>query len=111
MTILGAHPQRLDLAVHPGDEVNFTVSVLNAAGAAQDLTGWTVAATATDPNGVLLHDFTTTIVGTSIRVFASTAQTRAWLWPVYAARLVVTGTPPSEAAVDIANGWIRLYRP
>jgi len=108
---LGQHPQRLDLYIHPGDPIDFTVPVLDAAGAAQSLAGWAVAATATAPDGTALHTFTTSPSGTSIRVQATTAQTRAWLWSVYAARLVVTGTPVSEAAIELATGWIRLYRP
>lgn len=111
MTVLGQHPARLDLAVHPGDPIDFTVPVLDADDAAQDLSGWAVAATATAPDGTVLHTFTTTVSGTSIRVQASTAETRAWLWSVYAARLVVTGTPVAEAAIELATGWIRLYRP
>lgn len=111
MTVLGQHPARLDLAVHPGDPIDFSVPVLDAAGAAQSLAGWAVAATATAPDGTVLHNFTATISGTSVRVSASTAETRAWLWSVYAARLVVTGTPISEAAIELATGWIRLYRP
>ena len=111
MTVLGAHPARLDLVVHPGDPVDLLVPVLDGDGEAQSLSGWSVAATASDPNGTVLHNFTATISGTSIRVSATTAETRAWAWSCYAARLVVTGTPVSEAAVELAVGWIRLYRP
>jgi hypothetical protein len=111
VTVFGAHPQRLDLYVHPGDPIDFTVPVLNALDAAQDLSGWAVAATATDPGGTVLHDFSTAVSGTSIRVTAGTAETRAWQWTAYAARLVVTGTPPTTAAIELATGWIRLYRP
>lgn len=111
MTVLGAHPARLDLTVHPGDEVDLSVPVLDAADAAQDLSGWAVAATATAPDGTVLHNFTATVETTSIRVSATGAETRAWAWTPYAARLVVTGTPPSSVAVEIAVGWIRLYRP
>ncbi len=111
MTVLGAHPARLDLVVHPGDPIDFSVPVLDADGAAQSLAGWGVAATASAPDGTVLHTFSTSISGTSIRVQATAAETRAWLWNVYAARLVVTGTPVSEVAVELAVGWIRLYRP
>lgn len=111
MTVLGQHPARLDLYLHPGDPIDFSVPVLDAAGAAQDLTGWTVAATAAAPDGTVLHDFQPSAGATSIRVTATTAQTRAWAWSVYAARLVVTATPPTEAAIEICVGWIRLYRP
>jgi len=111
VTVLGAHPARLDLVVHPGDPVDLLVPVLDGDGEAQDLSGWSVAAPATDPNGTVLHNFTTAISGTSVEVSASTAETRAWAWSGYAARLVVTGTPVAEAAVELAVGWIRLYRP
>lgn len=111
MTALGTHPQRLDLYVHPGDDIDFTVPVLDAAGAAQSLSGWTLAATATAPDGTLLHTFTTAVSGTSIHVTATGTQTAAWAWTVYAARLIVTGTPVAGAAIELATGWIRLYRP
>ena len=110
MTVLGAHPARLDLVIHPGDPVDFSVPVLDSAGAAQNLSGWTVAATASSPDGAVLQIFTAVVSGTSVRVTATTAQTRAWAWPGYAARLVVTGAPPAEAAAELATGWIRLYR-
>lgn len=108
---LGQHPQRLDLYIHPGDAIDFTVPVLDAAGVAQDLTGWTVAATATGVDGTVLHVFTASISGTSILVTATTIQTAAWQWSGYAARLVVTGQPSGEAPAELTVGWIRLYRP
>src|ERR1044072_8012860 len=111
MTVLGAHPARLDLYIHPGDPIDFGVPVLDGDGEAQDLSGWETAATVTAPDGTLLHTFSTSISDTSIRVQATTAETRAWLWSVYAGRVVVTGTPVSEAAVELATGWLRLYRP
>lgn len=110
-TVLGQHPARLDLVVHAGDPVDFSIPVLDAAGVAQDLSGWSVAATATSPDGTLLHQFTATVSGTSVRVTAGGGQTALWAWQVYAARLQVTGTPPTEGPIELATGWIRLYRP
>lgn len=110
MTVLGTHPARLDLTVHPGDPVDFTVPVLDAAGVAVDLSGWTLAVTATGPDGQVLHSFTPTVDG-GVRAAADSAVTAAWAWAPYAARLTVTGTPPAGGPVPIAAGWIRLYRP
>lgn len=114
MTVLGAHPARLDLYVHPGDPVEFSESVLDGDGTAADLTGWAVAARASAPDGQLLHTFTATVPAPAtgvIQVSATPDQTAAWSWPVYAGRLVVTATPPGGSAIPITTGWVRLYRP
>jgi hypothetical protein len=110
VTVLGAHPARLDLVVHAGDPVSSLVAVLESDGDPQSLAGWTVAAQALDPTtGTVLHAFTTTIEGTSIRVTATPAQTRAWSWTHYAVRLEVTATPPAEGKSLITLGWLRFY--
>lgn len=111
MTVLGAHPARLDLYIHPGDPIDFGVPVLDAAGVALDISAWTCAASATAPDGTVLHDFAPSISSQRVRVAATGAQTAAWLWSVYAARLTVTATPPAGAAIEVTTGWIRLYRP
>lgn len=113
MTILGAHPTRLDLYIHPGDPIDFTVAVLDAADAIPGgwPSGWAATATATAPDGTVLHTFTTTLATATVEVAATGAETGAWAWNVYAARLAVTITPPAGAAVPIGLGWIRLYRP
>lgn len=112
MTVLGAHPARLDLAVHSGDPVDFTVTVLDDTGGAVDLSGWDVSATATAADGTVLHNFTTT--GSSagvVEAAATEVETAAWAWSVYAARLVVSVTPPGGSPIPQTVGWIRLYRP
>lgn len=111
MAVLGAHPARLDLYVHPGDPVDFSVPVLDATGASQDLTSWTCAAAALGPAGELLHDFAPAVVDNLIQVAATSTQTEAWTWSVFAARLEITATPPAGGPVPITTGWIRLYRP
>jgi hypothetical protein len=111
MTVFGAHPQRLDIYVHPGDPIAIAIPVLDSTGATQSLSGWTAAATVKAPDGQLLHDFAPSIASDQIQVAATSAQTTAWSWPVYAARLVITATPPAGAAAEIASGWIRLYNP
>lgn len=113
MTALGAHPQRLDLVVHSGDPVDATIPVHDADGNVPTgwPTGWSVAAQAVGPAGEVLHTFAPTTTATAIRLSATPAQTLLWTWPVYAARLVATITPPAGAASPITLGWIRLYRP
>lgn len=111
MTVLGAHPARLDLYVHPGDPIDFGVPVLDAAAAAVSLAGWACTATVTAPDGAVLHDFAPAVVSNQIRVTAGPAVTAAWAWPVYAGRLLVTATAPSGGPVPVMTGWVRLYRP
>lgn len=111
MTVLGAHPQRLDLYIHPGDPIAIAMPVLTGAGAAQSLSGWTAAATVKAPDGQLLWDFAPTIVTDQIQITATSVQTATWAWPVYAGRLIVTGTPSGGGPVPVALGWVRLYRP
>lgn len=113
MTVLGAHPARLDLVVHTGDPVDFTVPVLDTLGVTPSgwPSGWTAAATATAPDGTVLHTFTATLTSTTVEVAATGAQTAAWAWSAYAARLKVTVTPPAGAAETVGLGWVRLYRP
>ena len=113
MTILGAHPTRLDLCIHPGDPIDVRVPVLDGAGATPNTwpTGWTAAAIATSPDGQLLWSFTPTFTSTAVEIAATPAETGTWAWTGYAARLVATVTPPGGAASEIAVGWIRLYRP
>jgi len=109
VTELGYHPQRLDLTVHAGDPVDEAIPVLDATAAIVPLAGWTAAAHAIDVNGTVLWDFAPTIVADRIRVAATPAQTATWAWQAYAARLVVTGTPPDGAPSPITVGWIRFY--
>ena len=111
MTEFGAHPQRLDLTVHAGDPISISIPVIDSLGVAQSLSGWSASAQAVDASGAMLYDFAASIVSDTIRVAATPAQTGAWNWPGYAARLVVTGTPSGGSPTEIAVGWIRLYRP
>lgn len=105
----GYHPQRLDLIVHAGDPVDEAIPVLDGLGVEESLAGWFATAHAYHVDGTVLHNFNPTIVSDRIRVAATPAQTAAWTWPVYAARLVVTATPPAGAPIPIVNGWIRFY--
>lgn len=111
MNTIGAHPQRLDLYVHPGDPIDFGVPVLNADGTSVNISGWTVGAMVMSSDGQMLHDFTPFVSGNQIRVTATSTATAAWAWSVYAARLVVNAAAPGGGPVPIMVGWIRLYRP
>lgn len=109
MTEHGYHPERLDLTVHAGDPIDEAIPILDALGVEQSLAGWSATARAEQVDGTTLHTFTPTIVSDRIRVAATSAQTAAWTWPVYAARLVVTATPPAGTPIPITTGWIRFY--
>lgn len=109
MTELGAHPTRLDLTVHAGDEIDVGLPLATSAGDAQSLTGWTATAHAVDPSGVVLWDFAPAIVDDEIRVAATPADTAAWQWP-YAVRLLVDAAPSGGDPVPVTRGWIRHYR-
>lgn len=110
MTVIGFHPQRLDLTVHAGDPIDVSIPVLDGLGVAVPLAGWSAAAFAYQfIGGPVLHTFTVAIVSDKVRVSATSAQTAAWSWPVYAARFVVTATPPAGTPIPITLGWIRFY--
>lgn len=95
--------------MHAGDPVDVAIPVYNTAGVAQSLSGWSASAKALDVAGQVLHDFAPSIVSDQIRVIATSAQTGAWAWQTYAARLVVTATPAAGAPLTITSGWIRFY--
>lgn len=109
MTVtLGAHPTRIDIDVHAGEPVDFTVPVLDAAGVAQSLSGWSAAAQVrASADGPVLHTFTTTIDGTAVRVTATAAATAAWTWPAGQWDLVLTS--PTSVPHVICAGWVRVY--
>jgi len=109
LTEHGYHPQRLDLTVHAGDPIDEAIPVLDGLGAAVSLAGWSATARAEQVDGTVLHTFTPSIVSDQIHVAATSAQTAAWTWPVYAARLTVTATPPAGSPFPLVQGWIRFY--
>lgn len=110
MTELGAHPTRLDLTVHAGDEIDVGLPLATAAGSAQSLTGWSADAQILDGAGTVLWDFAPAIVADEIRVVASSADTASWTWQGYAARLVVDAAPSGGDPIPVTRGWVRFYR-
>lgn len=111
MTTLGGHPDRLDLTVHAGQPVDFTIPILDAAGAAvTTLSGWTAAAQIrATADGPILHTFTATIDDDdlTVRVTVTPADTAAWTWTVGQWDLVLT----SSVSVPhvLCAGWVRVY--
>ncbi|MBV9919993.1 MAG: hypothetical protein JOY78_03935 [Pseudonocardia sp.] len=113
MTSLGAHPQRLDLYVHPGDPIDVSIAVLDGSGATPGTwpTSWAQAANITDADGALLWSFVPTTTSTAVVLSATSQATATWAWSAYAGRLVVTVTPPGGGPAPLALGWVHLYRP
>lgn len=116
VTTIGVDPARVDVEVTPGEPVDFTVSVLDATGAAQSLSGWTLSATVSGR-----HTFTTVVVAPSgtpgtagydpggVRVTATGAQTAYWSgWLTPSARWSLWLTPPASEPYLHAAGWVRL---
>lgn len=107
---LGAHPPRIDLVVHAGEPVDFTVPVLDDAGVAvPSLSGWTAAAqirTAPD-SPTVLATLTAAVVGVTVRVTAPVADTAGWTWNTARWDLVLTS--PTAVPHVLCAGWVRIY--
>ena len=107
--VIGAHPERIDLDVNAGEPVDFTVPVLDGSGVAQDISTWTLAATA-HQGATVLHTFSVGVTATTqVHITATGAQTAAWAaWPSTAARWSLWLTPPVSEPYLFATGWIRV---
>lgn len=121
ITTVGVRPARIDIDAVAGEPVDFTVPVYDANGAAQDVAGWTLTATARTAGGAALHTFTTAAVaptgttGTTgydpggIRVTATGAETAAWAaWTSPANPWSLWITPPVSEPDLLAAGWVRV---
>lgn len=111
MTTLGAHPPRIDLVVHAGEPVDFTVPVLNPdATAVSTLAGWSPAAQVRAAAGQpVLAELTCTVSGTAVQVTAAGADTAAWAWPGSTAQWDLVVTSPAGVPHILCAGWVRLY--
>ena len=109
-TTIGAEPARVDIEATVGAPLDFTVPVLDADDAAQDLSGWTLLGTVhTDRGGTTLHTFTTTADG-GVRVTADGDDTATWGdWPVSVARWSLWLTSPADVPTLHAAGWVRVH--
>lgn len=110
MAVIGAHPARVDLTVHAGEPVDFTIPVLDDATglAVATLSGWTAAAQIrATPDGPVLHAFTPAIEGVGVRVTATAAVTAAWSFTT--ARWDVLLTAPDATPHVLCAGWVRVY--
>jgi hypothetical protein len=110
VTTVGREPDRIDIELAAGEPVDFTVPVLDAAGAAQDVSAWTVVATIrAGRGGTTLYTFTPTLSVAGVRLAATGATTAAWAtWPVSVARWTLWVTPPGGEPDPLAAGWVRV---
>jgi hypothetical protein len=109
-TTIGAAPARVDIEATAGAPIDFTVPVLDAVGAAQSLSGWTLSGTVHTNRGVtVLHTFTVA-ADDGARVSADGEDTAAWAdWPVSVARWSLWLTSPADAPTLHAAGWVRVH--
>lgn len=110
MAVIGAHPARVDLAVHAGESVDFTIPVLDEAGVAvTSLAGWSAAAQirAAADSPTVLATLTATIDDVAVDVTATPADTSSWSW--HAAQWDLVITDPTGAPHILCAGWVRLY--
>lgn len=109
MTTIGAHPAQVDLTVHAGEPVDFTVPVLNSDGTAvSGLSGWTATAQArATADGPLLHTFAAAVDGATVRVTAAAAETSGWTFTRAQWDLLLTA--PDSTPHVLCGGWIRVY--
>lgn len=104
VTTIGRDPARIDVDVTPGEPIDFTVSVLDATGATQSLSGWTLSATVPGR-----HTFTAVAVAGGVRITAAGAETALWdVWSAPAVRWSLWLTPPASEPYLHAAGWVRL---
>ena len=110
MVTIGRHPARIDITLHAGEPIDFTVDVLDKVGADQSLTLWTalaqIRATA-DPSAVVLHTFALTLTTGEVQVTASSVDTAAWTF--FAAPWDLVLTAPAGTKTVHAAGWVRCY--
>lgn len=111
VTTIGADPARIDIDVHAGEPIDFTIPVLDATGAAQTLAGWTLAAQVRARRGSeLLHTFALAAVAGGVRVTAGSDDTAGWTdWPP-AVRWDLWLTPPASESYPLAAGWVRVRK-
>lgn len=109
VTTVGRNPARVDIETTPGEPVDFTVSVLDATGAPQNLTGWTLSATAhLSRTGTVLYTFTVSRTAGEVTVTAPGDDTADWVgWPA-AVPWSLWLTPPASQPYLHAAGWVRL---
>lgn len=105
---VGGEPTRIDLDVLAGEPVDTTVTVLDADGDVQNVSAWTLTATAY-ANGATLHTFTVTGGAGGATVTADDTVTATWsAWGVPSARWDLWATPPAGDASLLVRGWVRV---
>ena len=98
--------QRLDIVFQAGDDRPAVIPVVDAAGHARDVTGWTVLAVVRrDPGGPVLHQWSTTDGSARCGpqgVTLLTDDSDEWTWE--RGRYDVRATAPSGAREVVAFG-------
>lgn len=107
---IGAEPERIDIDVHPGERVDFTVPVYDSTGALQNATGWTVLAQVRhSPTDAVLYAFTLAAGASGVRVQAPEADTASWAsWAPSTVPWDLWVTPPANPPFVLAAGWVRV---
>lgn len=110
VTTVGADPARVDIDIYAGEEVDFTVSYLDAAGEVQDFTGWTLSAQVRAAHDTaVLYTFTPEAVSGGIQVTADGSDTADWAnWPTSVARWSLWGTPSGGSPTPLVAAWVRV---
>jgi hypothetical protein len=99
---------QVDVEVYAGEPVDFTVPVLDASDAVQDVTGWTgTAQVRRYPGGPLLHTWTLALSSAGVQVTADGEDTAAFTsWPTMQARWDLWVTEPGEDARPVCRGRV-----
>lgn len=106
---VGVEPATIDLVVHPGEPVDFTVPVFDAGDAAVTPTGWTLTAPIRR-RSTLLGSLTATAVTGGVRVAATGEDTTDWAdWAVSQASWTLWVTPPAGQASPLVVGAVRVH--
>lgn len=115
MTVIGTHPPRVNLTVHAGEPVDFTVPALNGDTGlpVATLAGWTAAAQIRvnqQPGAQLLHNLTVAIEGVTVRVTATSAQTLTWTaWGKTSAPWDLILIDTTDTPHVLCAGRVRVY--
>lgn len=111
VTTIGGEPTRRDIDIYPGEGIDFTESVVDVDGEAQNVTGWVVAAQIrASYASPILHTFTLTTGADGVRVSATGDETADWAgWPTSVARWDLWVTPPASEPTPIVAGWVRVH--
>ena len=113
VSMIGVHPERLDIAVHAGGRIDFTVdaAALLPEGSTS-LAGWSVSVRARpDRPGADLVDLPATLAGLAVRVVVTGAMTAEWCstWSGLSAQWDLALISPDAELRVLRAGWLHIY--